>query len=129
MKIEGGNRLILLVVMGIVLTALLFWGVTTIWPIVGIDWKETFYPVARAVLEGKSPYTVPTFRNVPWTVLPLIPFALFSEKIGGILFFLATYVAYGWVAYKLKASPLALITFLVSPPVFYGMRMLNVDTL
>ena len=66
---------------------------------------------------------------MPWTVLPLLPFALFSETVGGILFFLATYVAYGWVAYKLKASPTALIAFLFSPPVFYGMRMLNVDIL
>jgi len=29
----------------------------------------------------------------------------------------------------LKASPVALIAFLLSPPVFYGMRMLNVDIL
>lgn len=127
--IQSKNNPVVLWIAGVVLTAALFFGVSTIWPIVGIDWKETFYPVAKAVLEGQSPYTIPTFRNVPWTVLPLIPFALFSETVGGILFFLATYVGYGWVAYKLKASSMALIAFLVSPPVFYGMRMLNVDIL
>jgi len=110
--------------------AILLWiGISTIWPIVGIDWKETFYPVARAVLGGKNPYSVPTFRNVPWTVLPLLPFALLSETIGGIVFFIATFATYGWVAYKLNASRVALIAFLLSPPVFYGMRMLNVDIL
>lgn len=128
-EVKIANNRIVVFVVGIVLAVLLFIGVATIWSIVGIDWKETFYPVARAVLDGKSPYIVPTFRNVPWTVLPLLPFALFSETVGGILFFLATYVAYGWVAYKLKASPIALIAFLISPPVFYGMRMLNVDIL
>jgi hypothetical protein len=100
-----------------------------IWSQVGIDWKETFYPAVRAVLAGKSPYSVPTFRNVPWTVLPLLPFALLSETAGGILFFLATFATYGWVAHKMNASRMALIAFLVCPPVFYGMRMLNVDIL
>jgi hypothetical protein len=118
-----------LIMIGMVIVTSLFLGVNMIWPIVGIDWKETFYPVARAVLEGKSPYSIPTFRNVPWTIIPLIPFALLSEKIGGIVFFIATYVAYAWVAHRLKASPVALIAFLLSPPVFYGMRMLNVDIL
>jgi hypothetical protein len=118
---------IFLLVLGIIVLTLLFWGVDLIWPLVGIDWRETFYPAARAVLQGKSPYTIPTFRNVPWTIIPLLPFALLSEKLGGIAFFIATFGAYAWVAHRLKASPLALMAFLVSPPVFYGMRMLNVD--
>jgi hypothetical protein len=109
---------IFLLVLGIIVLTLLFWGVDLIWPLVGIDWRETFYPAARAVLQGKSPYTIPTFRNVPWTIIPLLPFALL---------FITTFGAYAWVAHRLKASPLALIAFLVSPPVFYGMRMLNVD--
>lgn len=120
---------ILLILLELVSIVLLFVGVNIIWSIVGIDWKETFYPVARAVLDGKSPYNIPTFRNVPWTVIPLLPFALLSEKIGGIAFFIATFITYGWVAHRLKASRVALIAFLLSPPVFYGMRMLNVDIL
>ena len=122
------NR-ILMLGLGIVLAILFFAGVDTIWSLVGIDWKETFYPTARAILQGKDPYSVSTFRNVPWTVLPLLPFALFSERIGGILFFIVSFVAYGWVAQRMNASRVALIAFLVSPPVFYGMRMLNVDIL
>ncbi len=128
-KIKSNKTLyfIFLIMLGITLLVLFFWGVGLIWPLVGIDWKETFYPAAKAVLEGKSPYTIPTYRNVPWTIIPLLPFALLSEKLGGIAFFIVTYGAYAWVAYRLKASPLALMAFLVSPPVFYGMRMLNVD--
>jgi hypothetical protein len=109
------------------LFSVLFFGISRIWDIVGIDWKETFYPASKAVLEGRSPYTVPTFRNAPWTILLILPFALFSETIGGILFFMASFAAYAWAAYRLKASRMALIVFLFSPPVIYGMRMLNVD--
>ena len=105
----------------------MYLGIKEIWPIVGIDWKETYYPVARFVLEGKSPYLVPTFRNPPWTVFLLLPFALFSETTGGILFFIASLMCYAWAAYRLHASPVALIAFLLAPPVVYGLRMLNVD--
>jgi hypothetical protein len=105
----------------------LFLAIRQIWAIVGIDWKETFYPAARAMLEGKSPYSISTFRNAPWTVLFLAPFALFSEAVGGILFFMVSIGVYAWTAYRLQASRLSLIVFLLSPPVVYGLRMLNVD--
>lgn len=121
------NKNILLVVFFIIVFAGIFLAIRQIWPIVGIDWKETFYPAARALLEGKSPYLVPTFRNAPWAALLLAPFALFSETVGGVLFFMASIGIYAWTAYRLKASRLVLIIFLLSPPVVYGMRMLNVD--
>lgn len=126
---EAKKNTLLMLGLGLGLVVLFYVGVDTIWQLVGIDWKETFYPAARAVLEGKSPYGVSTFRNVPWTVLPLLPFALLSERMGGIVFFILTFAAYGWVAHRLNASRVALIAFLLSPPVFYGMRMLNVDIL
>lgn len=109
------------------LLIVVWFGVSRVWSTVGIDWKETFYPAARAVLNGESPYTVPTFRNAPWTILFLLPFALFSETTGGILFFISSLGIYAWSAYRLQASRLALTAFLLSPPVVYGMRMLNVD--
>lgn len=121
------NKTIILVMLFLLLFLLLFFGISQIWDIVGVDWKETFYPASQAVFEGHSPYTVTTFRNAPWTILLILPFALFSEKIGGILFFMASFAAYAWTAYRLKASRRALVVFLFSPPVIYGMRMLNVD--
>lgn len=120
---------IIFLLISVVALFILYWGVNLIWPIVGIDWKETYYPAVQAVFHGNSPYTVPTFRNVPWTVIPLIPFGLFSETTGGIIYFIATLGAYAWTAYRLKASRVVLIAFLLSPPVVYGMRMLNVDIL
>lgn len=116
-----------LIGLSLLLLVIVWFGVSQVWSVVGIDWKETFYPATRAVLNGESPYTVPTFRNVPWTILFLLPFALFSETVGGIFFFIASLGTYAWSAYRLQASRLALIAFLLSPPVVYGMRMLNVD--
>lgn len=123
------RKLILPLVLGALILAALYWAVGLLWPAVGVDWRETFYPAAQAVLHGSSPYSVPTFRNAPWTILFLIPFALFGERSGGILYFLASLLLYAWVAYRLKARPLVLAAFLLSPPVVYGLRMLNVDAI
>lgn len=120
------KRLLLIGVVSL-LFVVIYFGINQIWPIVGIDWKETFYPAARAVLDGKSPYLVPTLRNAPWTILLILPFALFSETAGGILFFIVSFGLYAWTAYRLNASRMALAVFLLSPPVVYGLRMLNVD--
>lgn len=117
-------------VAGILLLIILYIAANSLWPAVGIDWRETYYPAARAVLAGKNPYpAVPTFRNVPWTLIPLLPLAFFSERVSGILFFILTLALYAFTALRLKASRVALIAFLLSSPVVYGMRMLNVDAL
>lgn len=109
---------------------LLYAGANSLWPLVGIDWKETYYPATRAVLEGINPYrAVPTFRNLPWTLIPLLPFAVFPERVGGVLYFIATLALYALAAVRLEAARVALIAFLLSPPVVYGMRMLNTDAL
>lgn len=112
------------------LLIVLYFGADSLWPAVGIDWRETYYPAARAVLEGANPYlAAPTFRNLPWTLIPMLPLAIFSERVSGALYFILTLALYAWVAVRLKASRIALIAFLLSSPVVYGMRMLNVDAL
>ena len=112
------------------LLIILYFGADSLWPAVGIDWRETYYPAARAVLEGANPYlAAPTFRNLPWTLIPMLPLAIFSERVSGALYFILTLALYAWVAVRLKASRAALIAFLLSSPVVYGMRMLNVDAL
>ena len=121
------GKTVTLVIAIVLLIPALLWSMRLVWPYIGIDWKETFYPASRAVLQGKSPYIVPTFRNVPWTILPLLPFALLPEDIGGMILTLLSLIVYAWTAYCLKASRVGLIAFLLSPPVVYGMRMLNVD--
>jgi len=120
---------VIMVVFVLLAGLIFYWAVSSIWPLLGIDWHETFYPSLQKVLSGENPYDVPTFRNAPWTILVLFPFAVFSEDVGGVLFFIASLAGYAWVAYRLKARPLAFVVFLFSPPVVYGLRMLNVDVL
>jgi len=120
---------VIMVVLVLLAGFIFYWAVYSIWPLLGIDWHETFYPSLQKVVSGENPYDVPTFRNAPWTILALLPFALFSEDVGGILFFMASLAGYAWVAYRLKARPLAFVAFLFAPPVVYGLRMLNVDVL
>ncbi len=112
------------------LLIILYFGADSLWPAVGIDWRETYYPAARAVLEGANPYlAAPTFCNLPWTLIPMLPLAIFSERVSGALYFILTLALYAWVAVRLRASRTALIAFMLSSPVIYGMRMLNVDAL
>jgi hypothetical protein len=108
---------------------ILYWAVNSLWPLLGIDWHETYFPALQKVLLVGNPYDIPTFRNAPWVLLVLLPFAILPEDTGGILYFIASLVGYAWVAYKLKARPIAFAAFLFSPPVIYGLRMLNVDVL
>lgn len=55
-----------LIVASAALLILLYFGADSLGTAVGIDWRETYYPAARAVLEGNNPYlAAPTFRNLP----------------------------------------------------------------
>ncbi|GAB4454939.1 MAG: hypothetical protein Kow0070_02330 [Anaerolineales bacterium] len=115
---------------GLALLVVLYFSADSLWPAVGIDWRETYYPAARAVIEGKNPYkTAPTFRNMPWTLIPILPLAFFSERVSSVLYFILSLGLYAWTAIRLKASRAALIAFLLSPPVVYGMILLNIDAL
>lgn len=95
----------------------------------GVDWHLAYRPAALAVLEGRSPYSVEGFFNAPWAILVHLPFALFPEEIGRAALFLIGCGAYGLVAYRFGATPLALTAFMVSPPVLHGLLNSNIDWL
>ena len=129
-SVSKNNIDLRVIVASAALLIILYFGADSLWPAVGIDWRETYYPAARAVLDGANPYlAAPTFRNLPWTLIPMLPLAIFSERVSGALYFILTLALYAWVAVRLKASRAALIAFMLSSPVIYGMRMLNVDAL
>ncbi|MDY7041513.1 MAG: hypothetical protein SVX38_11675 [Chloroflexota bacterium] len=95
----------------------------------GIDWHEAFRPASLAMMSGKSPYIVKKFYAAPWGLLPLIPLALLPENIGrGVLFFL-NIVSLIFVAHRFEAKPLAIVVFLLSPPVLHGLLNANIDWL
>ena|ERR1700690_1980883 len=80
-------------------------------------------------LSGQNPYLIYRFNNPPWALLPLLPFALFPESTGAILYFIFSFFLYAYCAYKLKAEPLAFVAFMLSSPVLYGLYRLNIDAL
>jgi len=94
-----------------------------------IDWHNTFRPAAREVLAGRSPFNIDGFLNAPWAILPLLPLALLPENVGRALLLIMSLLALAYTAHRLKAQPLALGVFLVSPPVLHGLLNGNIDWL
>ena len=86
----------------------------------GYDWTMAYRPATLALLSGHSPYLITTerFANAPWALFPLIPLAALPTGWGRMLLILISLVAFAFVAYKLKATPVAMIAFLLSPFVF-----------
>jgi hypothetical protein len=104
----------------------------------GVDWFSTQRPATLNVLRGRSPYEINVlpghdslsyFYNPPWTVIPLIPLAALPPALGRAVFVAAGVLAYGYTVYKMGASPLATILFLLSPPVLMGLWNANIDWL
>ena len=95
----------------------------------GVDWQLAYRPAALAVLAGKSPFSVDGFFNAPWAILVHLPFAFFPEEIGRAALFVIGFIAYGLVAYRFGAKPIAFIAFMISPPVLHGLLNSNIDWL
>jgi len=94
-----------------------------------IDWETVFRPAALAISSGHSPYQVDEFFAAPWGLLALIPVAHLAHDFGRGVYFVLTAAAYAWVAYRLGARSIALVAFLVSPPVLHGYLTGNIDWL
>lgn len=80
----------------------------------GEDWHDVYRPAARAVLEGKSPFSVGTYYAAPWAAWLLIPLAVLPDVIGRMALFLISLAAYTFIAYRLGARPLSVAIFLGS---------------
>jgi len=98
---------------------------------VGLDWRDAYRPAALVMLHGGDPYTgTPApFLNAPWTLLPFIPFALMPYQIGRVGIFIVGLAGFAYIAYKLKAKPLAMVIFLSSASVVGCLNNGNLDWL
>ncbi len=94
-----------------------------------IDWHGTFYPASQQLLHGHSPYSVSSFLSVPWTLIPLLPFALLPEQVGSAALFLVSGLIFAWTAYKLGARGIWIVVFLFSPPLIHSLFLGNIDCL
>ncbi len=115
------GRIALLALLAVILAALLLPP--------GVDWRDTYRPAALALLSGRSPYTVDTFFAAPWSLLPLLPFALLPEGLGRAALFAASVLALAFTAHRLGAKPLTLAAFLLSPPVMAGLLSADIEWL
>lgn len=97
----------------------------------GYDWVYAFRPAVWLLLHGQSPYagTVEPFVNAPWTLVPLLPFALLPEPYGLLALGAVSLFAFWYIAVRLHAKQIALIAFLLSPWVLRCIWMGQIDWL
>jgi len=90
------------------------------------DFYTNFYPAARSVLSGHSPYESIT-NSPPWGIIPLLPFALFPPIPAHGLYFAACLFVLVYIAWRLKASPLTIAAFILSPTTLGAILVSNLD--
>ncbi len=82
----------------------------------GFDLRTAFRPAVLSMLKLENPYhSVAELFNPPWTFLLLAPVALLPERLGIATMFVLNFFAYGFLAYRLGAKPLALAAFVLNP--------------
>jgi hypothetical protein len=126
-KTETRRRL-LLGAFALIIFLLVLWAGYLFLPI-GLDWRQTYYPAAKLVLNFKSPYTIEIFHSPPWAVLPLIPLALLPIKLANAMNFCLSMAVTVFVAGKLGAKPATIIALLVSYPILFMVAYGQVDWL
>lgn len=89
------------------------------------DWCTVFRPAMQWILAGGNPYVIPGLYSPPWALAPLLPIAW----VDGWLDFVLTFFVITAIAWKLKASPLALACVLLSVPGLYALTSGNVEWL
>lgn len=95
----------------------------------GIDWRDTYRPAAKALLSGRSPFSVEIFFAAPWSLIPLLPLALLPLELGRAVLFLASVVSFAFVGHRMGAKPVTMIAFLLSPPVIHCLLNGNIEWL
>jgi len=94
-----------------------------------IDWTRSYRPATLLLASGHSPYEIKSFTNPPWVLIPLIPIALLPSRIGGGVLFVVSLCALVFAAIRMGATPLSLIAFIVSFPVFFMLLFGQIDWL
>jgi len=84
---------------------------------IGRDWRITYRPAVLEMVHGRSPYNIKVFYAAPWSLVPLIPFALLPYEIGNVCIFLLGLFAFAYTAHKLGATPASMVIFLLSAAV------------
>ena len=94
-----------------------------------IDWHKIYRPAAVALIKGHSPFDIDRFSNAPWALLPMLPLLLVPENVGRAISALCALVTFAYVAHRFGGKPVAIVFFLLSPPVIQSMLDGNLDWL
>jgi hypothetical protein len=92
-----------------------------------VDWAVFYRPATLALLAGKSPFTVGSYFNPPWILLPLIPFALLPYKISNAALFITNLVIFIFIGRRSSKRPLPLLALLCSFPVIVCILFGQID--
>ncbi|HKZ55814.1 MAG TPA: hypothetical protein VJ123_10060 [Anaerolineales bacterium] len=106
----------------IFLSVFLTWIVSPGW-----DFKTNFLPAGRAVLEGRSPYSVSGFYSPIWLTPPLALLSVLPERVAWGVFSSLSVFAYLAALRRLGATLTEVWLFFFSPFVFYSLWYGNID--
>lgn len=91
------------------------------------DFYSNFYDAARNALAGHSPYEAVGYICAPWGIIPLIPFALLPPLPAHGLYFATCLFILVYIAWRLHASPLTIVAFILSPTAIGALLVGNLD--
>lgn len=94
-----------------------------------VDWTISYRPATLALLSGRSPYTELPFFNPPWILLPLIPFAILTYRLGVSAFFVTNLVVFYYISQRMAARSIARIALFCSFPVIVCLLFGQIDGL
>lgn len=113
--------------LGIAILSILFVAVAYVTaPLPTADFYLNFYSAARSVLSGHSPYETIT-NSPPWGIIPLIPFALLPPVPAHGIYFAFCLFVLVYIAWRLRASPLTIVAFILSPTAIGALLVGNLD--
>jgi hypothetical protein len=114
-------------VIGIAILVVAFFAVAYLAaPFPTADFYVNFYPAAQSVLSGHSPYESIT-NATPWGIIPLVPLALLPPIPAHGVYFAVCLFVLAYIAWHLKASPLTIVAFILSPTVIGALIVGNLD--
>jgi hypothetical protein len=114
-------------VLGIFILVLAFFAIAYLAaPFPTADFYVNFYPAAQSVLSGHSPYETIT-NSPPWGIIPLLPLALLPPVPAHGVYFAACLFVLVYIAWRLKATPLTIAAFILSPTTLGALLVGNLD--
>jgi hypothetical protein len=123
---ESSKNRWIIIILGFILLTLMGWAATTFIP-EQIDWVRTYRPATRELMALRSPYTIKSFFNPPWILLPMVPIALLPDKIGNGILFVVSLCTIIYSAIRMGAKPLSLVAFSFSFPVLFLLLFGQID--